>query len=519
MNFTGKLYGQRSNGSSHGDVYTSPRVVSFMLDLIGYTPDKDLSQFRILEPSFGHGDFLSEIIRRIILSSERFGFNPADIANRNVYGCEIDTEKFTRVIDMIRKSMPGFNPVNFKNEDFLFTEWNTDFDFIIGNPPYIRYENIPRALRIAYKSKFLTFHYRCDLYVLFFEHCLNNLAPDGRHCFICSNRWTKNEYGKKLRALISTAYNLEYLIDVEGLDAFSESVSAYPAITVISNHPPVNDLKVARIDQLKDLRLPLIAHNKPKPVSELPDNLFLCGETDDLTTIEQQGFEIGIGVATGADKIFIRSQFGSLVEDELLLPIINSRDLSDNKFNWKGAYILNPYKPDGSLINLNDYPKARKYLNNAKSALENRYIVKKGRCWYALIDKIKYCITSQPKILLPDISGNRKIFVDAGNFYPAHNIYFITGGRDMEDLELLAAILMSDFVRNQIENVSTKMNGGLPRWQSQSIRRLRIPVISDIPFTKRKECIDAYRNDRFDAINMIVNEIVGQRSEAIFRRS
>ncbi len=478
-----------------------------MLDLIGYTPDKDLSEFTILEPSFGHGGFLTEIISRIQLSSERFHFDPYRAVSRNVYGCEIDPGKYQRVIEDIKRTIPDFEPINLRNEDFLLAEWDKGFDYIIGNPPYIRYENIPRTLRDVYKTRFQTFHYRCDLYVLFFEHSLQNLAPNGHHCFICSDRWTKNEYGKKLRSLISTTFNLEYLIDVEGLDVFNESVLAYPCITVISNRRPGNSLKVARINRLNDLRLPFRLSVEKKAVSGLNDNLFIHSETDELATIEQQGFETGIGVATGADRIFINSNLISLVEEELLIPVINSRDLTDNRFNWSGACILNPYKPDGTLIDLNRYPKARKYLNDFRPLLESRHIVRKGRCWYALIDKIKPGLISRPKILLPDISCNRKIFVDDGNFYPAHNIYFITG-RNKEDLELLAAVLMSDFVRSQMEQVSTKMNGGLPRWQSQSIRKLRVPVISDIPFNTRSECIVAYRNDNFGAINSIVNEIV-----------
>lgn len=478
-----------------------------MLDLIGYTPDKDLSAYKVLEPSFGHGDFLIEIQNRLIQSAKKFNFDASEIMSKNIYGCEIDKTKYDKCIYTLRLGMPNFIPLNLKTEDFLFSLWDTQFDFIIGNPPYIRYENIPREIRNIYKNKFYTFHYRCDLYVLFYEHCLRNLSINGRHCFICSNRWLKNEYGKKLRTLISSYFHLEYIIDVENLDAFKESVLAYPSITLISNTERGKNVKLAKIKDLSELDKPITTKQKTLQSFNNWDELFLSDEVEQLSSIEQQGFKIGIGVATGADKIFISKDLENSVEKELLMPIVNAKDLTGNEFIWKGLYLLNPYKFDGSFINLDKYPKAKRYLEQFKSILSKRHIVRNGRIWYSLIDKIKPELINFPKILLPDISGNDIIFIDKGAFYPAHNIYYITG-RPLEELELLAAILMSRFVRTQIESISNKMNGGLPRWQSQSIKRIKIPIISNIPNKFKDRLADAYHSGNITDIDKIVEKII-----------
>lgn len=506
-NLTSKLYGLRSSGISHGDVFTSPVVVNFMLDLIGYTSDKNLSLYKLLEPSFGHGDFLIEIQRRIIQSAGKFNFNASAIMSDNIYGSEIDGDKYNTCIETLKLTMPDFVPSKLKNEDFLFSTWDTKFDFIIGNPPYIRYENIPKNLRDSYKVKFATFYYRCDLYVLFYEQCLNNLSDNGRHCFICSNRWLKNEYGKKLRALISSFYKLEYIIDIEGIDVFKESVLAYPSITLILNTESDNKVNVTTIRDLSELNLPLSSTRKEILSIENWNNLFVNEDLDNLTTVEEQGFKVGIGVATGADNIYISTDLKDIIETELLIPIVNAKDLSGNVFNPKGLYLLNPYDSNGNIINLNNYPKAKSYLEKFRIILENRHIVKKGRTWYALIDRIKPELLNEPKILLPDISGNNIIFIDHGLFYPAHNIYYITG-KSLTDLEQLAALLMSEFVRNQIEGISNKMNGGIPRWQSQSIKQIRIPRLSTITPNLREKMIAAYHKGNINEINSIVEEIV-----------
>lgn len=507
-NLTNSLYGVRRCGVSHGDVFTSPWIVSFMLDLIGYTPDKNLSSCKLLEPSFGYGDFLTEIQRRLILSAEKFDFDASTAMSQNIYGCEIDESKYNKCIEILKLAMPDYVPLNLKNEDFLFSKWDTKFDYIVGNPPYIRYENIPRDIRDLYKAQFSTFHYRCDLYILFYEHSLNNLSEKGRHCFICSNRWLKNEYGKKLRALISSSYRLEYIIDVENLDAFKEAVLAYPSITLISNTTSDNNIKIVTIDNLKDLNLPL--PNVTEHISNFEDwnNLFVKEDINGLYPIESQGFKVGIGVATGADKLYISTSLKDIVEHELLIPLVNAKDLSGNKFSPKGLYILNPYDSTGKIIDLNKYPKAKQYLESHKQILERRHIVKNnGRVWYSLIDKIKPQLLKQPKILLPDLSGNNVVFIDYGSFYPAHNIYYITGN-NLCELELLAAILMSKFVRSQIESISNKMNGGLPRWQSQSIKKIRIPLIASIPSELGSKLIAAYHNRDVKEIDRIVTDII-----------
>lgn len=175
--------------------------------------------------------------------------------------------------------------------------------------------------------------------------------------------------------------------------------------------------------------------------------------------------------------------------------------------NWSGRHLLNPYTPAGTLIDLNLYPKAKAYLESCRPVLENRHIVKNNRPWYSLIDKVKHGLTTRSKILLPDISANRMIFVDKGRFYPAHNIYYVTGA-PIEELKILAAMLMSDFTRRQINGISNKMNGGMARWQSQAINRLKLPPIHGICHEMKQELIAAYDRQDIESINSTTHKII-----------
>ncbi|MDE7097382.1 MAG: Eco57I restriction-modification methylase domain-containing protein, partial [Muribaculaceae bacterium] len=293
---TKQLYGERRNGASHGDVFTSPVVVSFMLDLLEYLPEKDLSAISVLEPSCGEGIFLLEIQRRLVKSSKIYGFDPVEVFTKNIFACEIDRDKLDRCIKQLQSCMPSFKPQNLNNEDFLFSSWNVKFDIVIGNPPYVRYENIDPLKRDLYKKEFTTFHYRADLYVLFFEHSLRFLSENGKHCFICSDRWLKNEYGKKLRALISDRFNMEYLIDAERIKAFKDAVLAYPAITIITNTRNKYRIKTATISELEELLNPIEYVEKRYSEHDNWCEIFLNSNTEGLLGIEEQGFSIGIGV-------------------------------------------------------------------------------------------------------------------------------------------------------------------------------------------------------------------------------
>ena len=108
---------------------------------------------------------------------------------------------------------------------------------------------------------------------------------------------------------------------------------------------------------------------------------------------------------------------------------------------------------------------------------------------------------------MPDISANSYIFVDEGRYYPLHNIYYIKGGC-VEFLKALAALLMSDFVRNQLNNLTNRMNGGYPRWQSQYVKKLRVPTLSIIPKQLLDKLILCYENFDIKGINDCTSDIL-----------
>ena len=500
------LYGLRTSGGAHGDVFTSPEVVCYMLDLAGYKASRNLSQVVVVEPSCGEGAFVIEIAKRLKKSASRCGFDFNQAFCNCVFAYDIDSDKIKKCKkELAELGLKSFG-TNIRVGDFL-TMNIPKADLIIGNPPYVRFEKIPEKMRVLYKNTFATFHYRSDLYIPFFEKSLKTLKPNGIHCFVCANRWLKNEYGKKLRRLIAQNFCLERIVDLERADAFQERVLAYPAITLVSNGQPRATVLYSSVDFVEDL------HNvqfeeKSNPKNEDWSCIFNNAVVNEnLYTIEELGFKIGIGVATGADHIFISKELPQLVERELLLPALNARNLSGDKFLWNGEYLLNPYAANGDLISLADYPRVAKYLNAHREQLSNRHVAKKNASkWYKTIDRINPRLKTESKILLPDISGNRFVFLDDGKFYPLHNLYYITGN-SLREQKILSTFLMSDAIRSQIASITNNMNGGFPRWQSQHLRKLRIPNIKIIDSDVANKLVKSYDQRDFSSMNKYVNDL------------
>lgn len=483
-----------------------------MLDLVGYTSDRDLSRVSITEPSCGEGEFILEMVRRLAASAVQYGFDLNDAFHKQVSASDIDARKVLVCIERIKEEFPEIkNPgMRIFVEDYLLMNHEA-VDIVVGNPPYIRYEQIPEEKLPVYKQRFSTFYYRADMYVLFFEKSLQQLKRDGKHCFICANRWMKNTYGKVLRKLVASHYSIERIINMEGADAFDEEVLAYPAITLIEAHPSSGTTLYAETDSVATL--PTL-QMEALDASAGDDWLRMFNPDAALTSlplIETQGFKIGIGVATGADKIFVSKELKGTVEDEVLLPVINGKDLQGNAMEWGQRYLLNPYDANGGLIRLEDFPKTKSYFESHRERLSGRHKAQKNPSnWYGTIDKIWTPLTWQAKVLLPDISGNTFVFVDEGNYYPQHNIYYITGG-SLRELQLLAALLMSDFMRDQLNRMTNKMNGGYARWQSQYLRRLRVPAIREIPDGLANNLLACYNERNIEGINYYATEIVNHQ--------
>src|SRR5690625_830460 len=233
----------------HGIVYTRPWVVRMILDLCGYTVERDLGASVLMEPACGSGEFLEEAVRRLIESCEIFG--------RDVTKCQQAIVAYDLMESAVKESRQriqgvleesGVDPIAaaelvelwIQQADFLLSDLVAQHrpEFIVGNPPYVRMESVEEEALTEYRTRFSSMKGRADLYVPFFERALSLLQTDGVCGFICSDRWMLNQYGAKLRSIVTGSYSVDAVIEMHMADAFLSEVLAYPAVTILRSTAP-----------------------------------------------------------------------------------------------------------------------------------------------------------------------------------------------------------------------------------------------------------------------------------------
>ena len=212
--------------------------------------------------------------------------------------------------------------------DFLLAPPEGQFDFVVGNPPYVRQELIPAPLLAEYRNRYQTMYDRADLYIPFIERSL--IDARGRRQPGLHLRGSLDE--KPLRgtvcgSLVAEKFHFKIYVDMVDTPAFHSEVIAYPAITIISREKPgatriahrpsidratltrlAEELRAKQLPQESGAvrEMPHVTNGAEPWLLESPDQMALIRRLEQqYPTLEEAACKVGIGVATGADKAFI----------------------------------------------------------------------------------------------------------------------------------------------------------------------------------------------------------------------
>jgi hypothetical protein len=527
-----------------GAVFTKRWVVELILDLAGFTPDRDLASCLTIEPAAGEGAFLVPVAERIIESSRRHGRRDLDCRN-SLLAFELDGWTAEAARSEVYSTLRALD-VNANDASVLSESWIRigDYlhsaptlpkaDFIVGNPPYVRIEDLPANVQAFYRATFRTMKGRADLYIAFFEAALSQLREGGVCAFVCADRWMLNQYGAALREMVSAEFALETVVEMHEADGFLADVSAYPAITVIRKSEQ-RGVVVARADRgaecagsvtlARSIRSVWEGKSVPMPAGltaarverwysgadpwplvaprDLEVLRRLEGRFEPLGS-EATSTRVGIGVASGCDAVFLTTDAG-LVEPSRLLPLAMADDLRSGSLQWSGHYLVNPWDRDG-LVDLANHPRLKEYLEANAERLCARYCARdQKRGWYKTIDRVDVNLTGRRKLYFPDIKGTIHPVLDRGTTYPHHNLYYVVS--DSWDLDVLGGLLMSRVAQFFVECYGVRMRGGTLRFQAQYLRRIRVPRQQDIGPEQAENLRRAFSNRDVDMATEIAAKL------------
>jgi type I restriction enzyme M protein len=278
----GAVYGRYLEEGKHeqGRYYTPKPLVSAMLDLLGYEGEPIVER-RIADLACGSGSFLVEACRRLLSRFQgsdgripRAKLRPAlEQVQRSLYGIELnpfacylaETNLLIQVLDLIREAKDcgitlAVDRFRIYCEDSLLVDqalieasegsilllgkdkataellkgragpFRDGFDFLVGNPPYVRAdEDAPAYLAYRHSLErqawFTTRHLKWDLYVPFVEQYHRLLADHSgaRCCLVTIESISTTPYAHKLREFLARQTTLHDILFTKGLKLFEDA--------------------------------------------------------------------------------------------------------------------------------------------------------------------------------------------------------------------------------------------------------------------------------------------------------
>ncbi len=230
------LFRTYSNEKCQGVVYTPDWIVCKILDEIGYNSQEILGR-TIIDPACGDGRFLSEIVRRVV------SFSPKEELQNNlacIYGWDIDAKaveecktNLNKIVEFewnifVKDSIRQYEKAG------LFAVEPPKFDYIVGNPPYIRIQHLDESQRQYIQANYdFCRSGSTDIYIAFYELCLHLLSDKGICGFITPNTFIYTETARTMRKYFERNHNFIKVINFGDKQLF-ENATTYSAITIFN---------------------------------------------------------------------------------------------------------------------------------------------------------------------------------------------------------------------------------------------------------------------------------------------
>jgi hypothetical protein len=410
---------------------------------------------RILYPGCGRGPFISAVHR--YCDSNNLPV-PEGVA------VEIDPELY----EDARKRHED-KEVEFLERDFLTDSDGLDeFEYVLGNPPYIPIEGLEEDEKGRYRRGFETAEGRFDLYVLFFEQALDLLSSGGRLCFVTPEKFEYTETTAALRRVLAS-FGVEEIHHVDE-DSF-EGLVTYPTVTVIDTGGCDETRVVGRDGEVRDVDLPNDGNSWAATVRG--------GEPDIETgvTLGDVCRRISCGVATGADKVFVMDREEAPPQlDDWTYPTTSGKQLRINDGPESGQVFVCPYDSDGRLPSRDELGDFGEWASLYRERLEDRSCYEKGKqVWYGWHENPPMDDILQRKLLCKDVTEEPHFWRDdSGEVVPRHSVYYLIPEEGV-DIEELQDYLNSGDVQAWLEANCQRAANGFLRLQSTVMKQLPVP--------------------------------------------
>lgn len=453
----------------NGVVFTPDWVADFMVEeALGN--QKITGKEKILDTGCGEGIFTIAAAEKLTKLS---GKPINKVIEENIYFIDLSPDYIEKTKENLQKlSKNKITKFNAITDDFCFHNFDEKFDFIIGNPPYVRIQNLNGRKDQLQKTFITASSGSIDLYFCFFEQALKLLKENGKIAFITPNSHFYSAAGKNLRNLM-----LRRLIKIVNFDHFQvfKDATAYTAITFLQEEETEGFLYAENFkNDFENIEFKKIsAQHMRSERWEFFDKKYLdkIVKLNKKYSTLQEVADIHYGIATLKDELYIfspnksDSQYHYLgefkIEKNLCVPIIKAstyRGVNQNLF------LIFPYKNEKIIpydIFKKNYPEAYKYFLHHKDILATR---DKGggknyEEFYAFGRNQGLKTSFGKKVITSTMNLTPRFYIvedENASFYAG---YCVKPKKDIDLYELCDA-LNSDLMKEHISSVSKSYRGG-----------------------------------------------------------
>lgn len=500
---------------SRGIYYTPKFIVKYILEKTLKNHDILSNPCpKILDISCGCGNFLLEAYDMLYDMIEIYNYklNIEDIhthiLEKCIYGIDIDESAINILkCNLVQKDVESdfeklniycFDSLNKNNldKDIINIFWESKFDYIVGNPPYIGHKN----LNIQYKKWLLSeykdvYKDKSDIYFCFYKRIIDLLSEDGICGVITPRYFLQSPSGRCLRDYIKNNSKIKEIVDFNGSNVF-KNISVASCIMTLTKNKQYSNIDVYKLNnqnidfQNIDSLNELFDENNFMYInihqSELKSDWIIADE-DSLNTynkIEEYGkYKLGDicvsfqGIITGCDKAFVIDTYKYeeiKEESKILKKWIKNKQIKKYKIDESNLILI--YSDD--ISNELEYKKSIKYISEYKNRLSNRRECKKNiRKWYELQWGRDKNYFERKKIMYPYKSKENRFAIDYKNSFCSADVYSFYIKEEYEkefSYEYIVGILNSNLYDKYFKTFAKKMTSTLYDYYPNKVMDIKI---------------------------------------------
>ncbi|MGN8540728.1 DUF7149 domain-containing protein [Helicobacter pylori] len=379
------------------------------------------------------------------------------------------------------------------------------FDCIIGNPPYIRQEQIKDLKPLLQKQYQDFYNSTADIYTYFFALSFHLLKEKGFNAFITSNKYARAKYGAKLREWLLKKTTIVSYMELNALKVFESAAVDTSIMSFIKQTPPKeNSFKYYEPtpndkNDLKSTPYLLMKQNALSTESFIFANATLLDLRDKIesvgTPLKDWDIQIYRGILTGANEAFIiptekreeilnacKTQEERERTERLIKPILRGKDIKRYSYEWAHLWVINTHNGYTSSlkskippIDIEKYPATKAHLDAHYDTIATR--CDQGDTPYHLRNCAYLEDFEKEKIVYPCIMAKEPCFVyEEKGFYAPAPANIITG--DKTEIKYLTALLNSKCIYFAMRKFY--MGGGIEgELKTNNLEKIPIPQITE----------------------------------------